>query len=102
MQHALGRAPIDHDLRVRKGAEVGRIGVDRRDLALHRFPHVFRLELHVAALAREQAQHGHLVVLMGGDIEVRAIGAVRHEPLVDIGGRERYGDTRFPRERRDQ
>src|SRR2546422_8484141 len=42
------------------------------------FPYttLFRSELGVPALARKQAQHRHLVILMGRDVEARAAGAV--------------------------
>ena len=101
-QHALGGPAVDHNPRVRKTAEVGRVGVDSRDLPLHRFADRIWLQLDVAALAREQPQDRHLVILMGRDVQARAVGAIGDEPLVDFRRRERDGDARLTRQRGDE
>src|SRR5437899_3039757 len=59
-------------------------------------------EPNIAALAREQPQYRHLVVLMGRDAQVRAVGAIGHEPLVYFCRRERDRDSGFSGEGGDQ
>ncbi len=101
-QHALGGAAVDHDLRLGKTAEVSRVGVDGRDFPLHGFADRIGFELNIAALAREQPQYRHLVILMGRDVQVRAVGAIGHEPLVYFCRRERDRDSSFSGEGGDQ
>src|SRR2546427_11627659 len=60
----------------------------RSRLTLQRLAHFRRIERHVAALAREQAQHRHLVVLVGRHLQGGAVGAVRDEPLVHFRPRK--------------
>ena len=101
-QYPLCGVAIHHHLCLRKAAEVGGIGVDGRDFALHRVPHRFGFELDVVALAGEQPEHRHLVVLVRRHVQALAIGAVGHQSLVQVRGREGHGDPRLARERLDE
>src|SRR5207247_2399700 len=73
-------------------AEQGGVGIRLPGFAPQRVLYLGRLERCVAALACEQSQHRHLIVLMRRHPEDRAVRAVGHEPLVHLGRRERYRD----------
>src|SRR6266550_549586 len=91
-QEALGGQTVEAQDRVGELAEQGRIRIPLRRLAPQRLLNFRRVERDVAALSRQQPQHGHLVVLVGRGLERRAVGAVRHQPLVHLRGGERLGE----------
>src|SRR2546421_8810747 len=102
LQRMVGGASIYHHLRIGKAAKESRVRIDGCELALHGLAHSLGLELEIAALAREQPQHGHLVILMRRDVQSGAIRSIGNQPLVHLGGGEGNRNTRFARERGDQ
>src|SRR5213076_11502 len=90
-QEPLGGEPVEAQDRVGELAEQGGVGIRLPGFAPQRVLYLGWLERCVAALAREQAQHRHLIVLMRRHPEDRAVRAVGHEPLVHFGRGERYG-----------
>src|SRR3989454_12752888 len=91
-QEALGGETIQAQDRVGELSKQRRLGIGLRRLTLQRLAHFRRIERHVAALAREQAQHRHLVVLVGRHLQGGAVGAVRDEPLVHFRRRKGNGE----------
>ena len=65
------------------------VGVGALQLIAEHLRDVLRLQPHEAPFAGREAEHQHLVILDGVDLEGAAVGAVRHDGAEQVTERER-------------